>query len=123
VIDPAVVSLNGIAASHAVNTMLFAATGLADPALLDHKFILPTSGELLSLQPRKDSSCAFCGTHGESHFARGGPADVLPVRRRSERSAPSDGVGDRRRVGASRFARLSRFLRRRGGSPSQANSG
>lgn len=113
VIDPSVVSLNGIAASHAVNTMLFAATGLADSALLDHKLILPSSGELLSVQSRKDSSCAFCGSHRESHFARGGPAELLPVRRQSERSAPSDGVSDRRRVGASRFGRLSRFLRRR----------
>lgn len=113
VIDPAVVSLNGIAASHAVNTMLFAATGLADPALLHHKLIFPSSGELMSVQPRTDSSCAFCGSHRASHYARGGPAELLPVRRPSDRSTSPDGVFDWRRIGTSRFARLNRFLRRR----------
>jgi molybdopterin/thiamine biosynthesis adenylyltransferase len=113
VIDPAVVSLNGIAASHAVNTMLFAATGLADPALLDHKLIFPSSGELMSVQPRTDSSCAFCGSHRESHYARGGPAELLPVRRPSDRSTSPDGVFEWRRIGTSRFAPLTHFLRRR----------
>jgi hypothetical protein len=44
VIDPSVISLNGIAASNAVNTMLFMATGLGEPALLDHRLFFHATG-------------------------------------------------------------------------------
>jgi molybdopterin/thiamine biosynthesis adenylyltransferase len=112
VIDPAVVSLNGIAASHAVNTMLFAATGLGASGLLDHKLILAASGDSMTVQARRDPSCAFCGDAASSNFARGGPAELLPVRRQPRGLASEHAAADGHVFGSRVLQRLKRVLRR-----------
>jgi molybdopterin/thiamine biosynthesis adenylyltransferase len=110
VIDPAVVSLNGIAASHAVNTMLFAATGLGASGLLDHKLILATSGDSMTVQARRDPSCAFCSDAASSNFARGGPAELLPVRRQTAGPASTDGDAQRQTFATRALRGLKRLL-------------
>ncbi len=81
VIDPSVVTLNGIAASNAVNTMLFVAVGLADPALLDHRLIFPRDGSIMTVGARRDDDCPWCARSPHSAYAAGDPVDALPCRR------------------------------------------
>lgn len=111
VIDPSVVSLNGIAASHAVNTMLFVFTGLAEPALLDHKLFVPQVGDVMTVQPRRDPSCLFCGRESTSSYARGGDPEALPVRR-PRNAQPQGSRRERSRLSA-RLRRLDGLLWRR----------
>jgi ThiF family len=80
VVDPSVISLNGIAASWAVTTMLFWATGLARAALADHRIFFPRSGEIHAVNDRKEEDCLVCGRSSRSHFAAGDPVEALPVR-------------------------------------------
>jgi molybdopterin/thiamine biosynthesis adenylyltransferase len=81
VIDPSVITLNGIAASHAANTMLLAAVGLQEGEEIDHKLFFPAEGEVRSIVPRRDPVCPFCGQGGNSSLARGEPSSRLPCRR------------------------------------------
>ena len=81
VIDPSVISLNGIAASNAVNTMLFMATGLGDPALLCHRLFFPRDGSIMTVAPRTVANCAWCSLGERSAHAAGDPVDALPCRR------------------------------------------
>lgn len=81
VIDPSVVTLNGIAASNAVNTMLFAAVGLADPALFDHRLFFSRDGSIMSVSARPDDECPWCARAPHSAYAAGDPLDALPCRR------------------------------------------
>ena len=78
-VDPSVITLNGIGASIATNTMLMAAVGLADRALLDHRLFDARHGSWLSLQDQRDQSCPWCGTEERSRFGLGDDAE-LPVR-------------------------------------------
>jgi molybdopterin/thiamine biosynthesis adenylyltransferase len=80
-IDPSVISLNAVAASHAVNVMLFATTGLADTPLWEHRLILPRSGEVLTIRTKKDPECPFCSMSQPAVFGRGDPTSALPCRR------------------------------------------
>src|SRR3954462_7343454 len=75
VIDPSVVSLNGIAASHAVNTMLFAAVGLAERALLDHRLLFARDGSVMTIRPRRDPACSWCSRTSHSAYAAGDPLE------------------------------------------------
>lgn len=81
VTDPSVVSLNGIAASHAVNAMLFSTVGLAEPALLDHRLFFPRDGSIMTIAPRRDDECPWCSRAPHSAYAAGDPVDALPCRR------------------------------------------
>jgi molybdopterin/thiamine biosynthesis adenylyltransferase len=80
VIDPSVVSLNGISASHAVNAMLFTETGLAADALMNHRLHFPRDGSSLSVDTRREPDCPFCSRTATSSFAQGDPSTGLPCR-------------------------------------------
>lgn len=111
IVDPSVVSLNGIAASHAVTTMLLVATGLAEPKLLDHRLFFPSDGQVLTVHPRHQPDCPFCGESSQT-YARGGSPDTLPVRRSGVAGdrAPDGAAAGVRRTGA--LSTLRRLLRR-----------
>jgi hypothetical protein len=79
VVDPSVITLNGIAASHAVNTMLFSATGLLTAGPAQQLFFL-RDGSAMTVQPRRARDCPFCSRETPSAYAAGGPATMLPVR-------------------------------------------
>ena len=98
VIDPSVVTLNGIAASNAVNTMLFAAVGLADPALLDHRLFFPRDGSIMTVGARRDSECPWCARVPHSAYAAGDPVDALPCRRTPAPAPPTTWWGRLRRA-------------------------
>jgi len=79
VIDPSVITLNGVAASAATNLMLMSAVGLADEALLAHRLFDAQTGNWLALKDQRRADCLWCGTDHRSRFGRGEDAD-LPVR-------------------------------------------
>lgn len=81
VVDPSVISLNGIAASHAINTMLFSAVGLADAGLLDHRLFFPRDGSSKAIDPPKDQECPWCSRTVDSAYGAGDPLEALPCRR------------------------------------------
>lgn len=81
VIDPSVVTLNGITASHAANTMLFSSMGLAEPELLNHRLFFPRTGEVLSVLAQRDPDCHICSQREGTAYAAGDPASRLPCRR------------------------------------------
>jgi molybdopterin/thiamine biosynthesis adenylyltransferase len=79
VIDPSVVSLNGMAASAAVNVMLMSAVGLADENLLRHRLLDAQTGDWLALQPIRKDTCLWCGESARSRYGLGDAA-ALPTR-------------------------------------------
>jgi molybdopterin/thiamine biosynthesis adenylyltransferase len=81
VIDPSVITLNGVAASAATNLMLMSAVGLAQDDQLRHRLFDARDGNWLSLKERKNPECIWCGAGAKSRFGRGDAAQ-LPVRRR-----------------------------------------
>lgn len=81
VVDPSVVSLNGTAASAAVNVLLLSATGLSESGLWDHRLHLVRSGEVLPVRDKKLKDCPFCSTAETSTYALGGDPSSLPCRR------------------------------------------
>lgn len=78
VVDPSVVTLNGVAASAATNLMLMYAVGMGQPGHLSHRLFDARGGGWLALEPRQDSACLWCGSESASRFARGDSAR-LPV--------------------------------------------
>lgn len=87
IVDPSVISLNGIGASHAVTAMLFSVVGLASEETLAHRLFFPRDGSSFTVAPRKDPSCLFCGAGPRSVFARGGSPTLLPCRQAATRSS------------------------------------
>ena len=79
--DPSVISLNGMAASHAMNVMLLRATGLGEASLLQHRLLLARTGEVLAVNDRRQPHCIYCSRTPNSMYAAGGPAEPLPCRR------------------------------------------
>jgi molybdopterin/thiamine biosynthesis adenylyltransferase len=116
VIDPSVISLNGIGASHAVTTMLFSATGLATEPLMVHRLYFPREGQALGVDSRRQSDCSFCSRIDTSSFALGDPSSRLPCRREqipvetTSRNASAMPSQSRLRL-FSRAARLARHFR------------
>ncbi len=106
VIDPSVITLNGIAASNASTVMLFALTGLAERSLLHHRLFFTTDGEVFPVLPKKMPKCVFCGSGPESMYARGGPVTNLPVRRQTKTATHAE--PEKRRKGRLRNS-LKRF--------------
>jgi molybdopterin/thiamine biosynthesis adenylyltransferase len=80
VIDPAVISLNGIAASYAVNSMLFVMTQLGSESSFDHRLFFLEEGSLRAVEATADPECPWCSQGRHSAFARGGAAVDLPCR-------------------------------------------
>jgi hypothetical protein len=72
VVAPSVISLNAIAAAHAVDDFLFTTTGLLDEGS-DHQFVrfLSRFAEVRFDAPRRDGSCRECGRNGTGRLARG----------------------------------------------------
>jgi molybdopterin/thiamine biosynthesis adenylyltransferase len=81
VVDPSVISLNGTAASHAVNAMLFAAMGLAQREAFEHRLFFPLSGDVLTVTPKQRPDCPFCSGDADSIYGLGDPSSRLPCRR------------------------------------------
>jgi hypothetical protein len=79
IVDPSVVTLNGVAASAATNLMLMYAVGMGQSGHLSHRLFDARGGSWLALEPRHDSACLWCGSESASRFARGDSA-LLPVR-------------------------------------------
>lgn len=98
VIDPSVVTLNGIAAANAVNTMLFVAVGLADPGLLEHRLFFPRDGSIMTVSARRDDECPWCARAPHSAYAAGDPLDALPCRRNLAAAPPTPWWGRLRRA-------------------------
>jgi molybdopterin/thiamine biosynthesis adenylyltransferase len=94
VVDPSVISMNGVAASTAVNVMLFAATGLAQDSLWNHRLFLPLAGDVLTVGTKKDPDCPFCSSSPSALYGRGDPTSALPCRRL--RGFPRTAARDRR---------------------------
>jgi molybdopterin/thiamine biosynthesis adenylyltransferase len=105
VVDPSVVSLNGITASHAVNTMLFSVMGFAEPELLSHRLFFPRTGEVLSVLAQKDSECRFCSQLEGAVYGLGDPTSRLPCRRVMSDDAEAGARANRL------FGRLPRWAR------------
>jgi ThiF family protein len=79
VIDPSVITLNGIAASTATNLMLMSAVGLASEDLLKHRLFDARHGNWLSVQTQPSPNCRWCGHLAGGGFAMGNAAR-LPTR-------------------------------------------
>jgi len=77
---PSVITLNAIAASHAVNDFLFSVTGLNEAeSMRGYLRFLPRSRRMVHETPRKDEACPHCSTHSYGLFALGDKA-TLPTR-------------------------------------------
>lgn len=80
IVAPSVITLNALAASHAVNDFLFSVTGLTyDDSMAGYLRILPRSRRIVYESPRKDELCPHCSTQGLGLFAQGNKAS-LPTR-------------------------------------------
>lgn len=79
VVDPSVVTLNGVAASAATNLMLMYEVGMGQSGHLSHRLFDARGGSWLALEGRHDPGCLWCGSEASSRFARGDAAR-LPVR-------------------------------------------
>lgn len=87
VIDPSVVTLNGVAASMATNLMLMHLVGLADDEYLDHRLFDAKTGNWLSLKVNKNPDCRWCGSQERSNLGLGSAAR-LPVKIGQTTSSP-----------------------------------
>lgn len=69
---PSVITLNSVAAAHAVDSYLFQVTGLSDD-VLDQPYLrfTPRSHDVVFEAPRTDASCLECGTSDRSRLSRG----------------------------------------------------
>lgn len=80
VMDPAVISLNGIAASYAVNSMLLSLTHLASESAFDHRLFFLDQGNVMAVDATADPECPWCSRSRNSALAKGGVASDLPCR-------------------------------------------
>lgn len=77
---PSVITLNAVAAAHAVDAYLFQLTGLSDCVdQAPHRRFLPRNQDLVFEAPRADSGCLECGPSQRSRLGRG-DARRLPTR-------------------------------------------
>lgn len=79
IVDPSVISLNGIGASHAVTTMLLTSVGLARHESTEHRLFFPADGNSFAVPVAQRDSCLFCSSSQASVLARG-ETRALPVR-------------------------------------------
>lgn len=85
VVDPSVITLNGVAASTATNLFLMSTVGLADRDLWRHRLFDARTGNWLSLNVPAKAGCPWCSRGTKSSFARADSA-ALPLRWATERS-------------------------------------
>jgi hypothetical protein len=79
---PSVISLNAMAAAHAVDDYLFSVTGLLEETALPHWLrFSPRMSDVKLETPRKDTGCRECGTGPQGRLGRG-DARRLPTRGR-----------------------------------------
>lgn len=77
---PSVISLNAVAAAHAVDDYLFSVTGLLEETTLPHWLrFSPREADVKFETPRKDAGCRECGSGGHGRLGRG-DARRLPTR-------------------------------------------
>jgi molybdopterin/thiamine biosynthesis adenylyltransferase len=77
---PSVITLNAVAAAHAVDDCLFSITGLVDPRSgNDFRYFRPTESSAIYDKPTKDVMCTECGVESISRFALG-DGKRLPTR-------------------------------------------
>lgn len=72
---PSVITLNAVAAAHAVNDFLFAVTGLATDVELRWRKFHPLTDSVVSEVPRRDANCSECASR-----LGAGPLLRMPVR-------------------------------------------
>lgn len=68
---PSVITLNAVAAAHAVDQYLFHVTGLSDGGERPYVRYLPLTGEVIVEAPRSDPMCRECGSDLRSRLGRG----------------------------------------------------
>jgi molybdopterin/thiamine biosynthesis adenylyltransferase len=68
---PSVISLNAVAAAHAVNDFLMHIVGLRKTPAIDYLRFLPLTGEIEATTPRRSPGCTECGDGTRSRRARG----------------------------------------------------
>lgn len=68
---PSVITLNALAASHAVDQYLFHVTGLTDVRERPYVRYLPLTGDVVVETPRSDPMCRECGSGPRSRLGRG----------------------------------------------------
>lgn len=79
--NPSVITMNAVAAAHAVNDFMFAHAGIgtsAEPTpyrRFDH-----LTHAVINEQPRRDMHCTECGEHADSRFGRGDSVLLPTVR-------------------------------------------
>jgi molybdopterin/thiamine biosynthesis adenylyltransferase len=77
--EPSVISLNTLAAGHAVTDFLLYVTGLLEPEIgLGHQLFEPRSRTFGNVGMPKEEQCPYCGRHGSSAYAAG-DALALPT--------------------------------------------
>lgn len=82
VAGPSVISLNAVAAAHAVNDFLFYAVGLTHcDASTDYRRFMARARDVRFDEPQSRDACPHCGTHPASCRARGDAVE-LPTRER-----------------------------------------
>ena len=79
VIEPSVITLNGVGASAATTAFLMMLTGLGDERLLRHRLFDACTGQWLELRPQPRPDCRWCGEAPRSQAGLGDAA-ALPVR-------------------------------------------
>jgi len=80
VIAPSVITLNAVAAAHAVDDYLFSATGLGDSGAAHHWLrFTPIDSDVKFETPRKDAGCRECGSGPKGRLGRG-DGQRLPTR-------------------------------------------
>jgi len=72
VVAPSVITLNAVAAAHAVNDYLFNVTGLLRPGTgLQYSRFLPRTAEVWHDIPRRDDNCRECSASPNGRLSRG----------------------------------------------------
>ena len=75
---PSVITLNAVAAAHAVDNYLFAVTGLRRPCPLEWSKYFPLTGEATPEIPRRDADCRECSPRFRLAAGRGRRLPVRP---------------------------------------------
>ena len=79
VVAPSVISINGIGAAQAVDDVMLAVTGLADPDDGAYRYDFVREHASKRVAPRRDAECLDCGSATRSRLARG-DSRPLPCR-------------------------------------------
>jgi molybdopterin/thiamine biosynthesis adenylyltransferase len=74
--NPSVITMNAVAASHAVNDFLYAFTGLKEQEKAPFRRFNHLDQSTIYEHPRRDERCTECSNSAESRFGRG---DAIPL--------------------------------------------